>query len=235
MISFFIPIRKNSKRIKNKNIRPLPNLRYGLIEMKVKQLKKLRNLVKKNKPKMFNKIEYIISTNCEIVKKYCKKFSWIKIHERNRYLSNDSSIQELIEIIPKICKGSHVLWTHVTSPFFCEKSYYHFLKTYFSGKKIKNSAFSANLIQKFLLSPKRGWISHNAKLNRWPRTQDLEELYIANSAAFIAPMNVYKKYKNRLCNSPTPIVCKNDLAGFDVDNMKDLIYLKKKLKENGKI
>ena len=69
MISFFIPIRKNSKRIKNKNIRPLPNLKYGLIEMKVKQLKKLRNLVKKNNPKMFNKIEYIVSTNCEIVKK----------------------------------------------------------------------------------------------------------------------------------------------------------------------
>ena len=229
MISFFIPIRKNSKRIKNKNVRPLPNFRYGLTEMKINQLRKLRYLISRNKTKMFNNIEYIISTNCEVVKKYCKKFSWIKIHERNRYLSNDDSIQELIEVIPNICSGSHVLWTHVTSPFFSEKSYYSFLKKYFTRKKVRNSAFSADLIQKFLLSPKRGWISHNAKLNRWPRTQDLEKIYLANSAAFIAPINIYKKYKNRLCNSPTPIVLENDLAGFDIDNMKDLIFLKKKI------
>ena len=72
MISFFIPIRKNSKRIKNKNVRPLPNFRYGLTEMKINQLRKLRYLISRNKTKMFNNIEYIISTNCEVVKRYCK-------------------------------------------------------------------------------------------------------------------------------------------------------------------
>ena len=64
MISFFIPIRKNSKRVKNKNTRPLPYFKYGLTEIKIMQLKKFRNLVKRKNPKLFNKIEIIVSTNC---------------------------------------------------------------------------------------------------------------------------------------------------------------------------
>ena len=40
-ISIFIPIRKNSKRIKNKNIKPLPGLKFGLTELKIKQLNEL--------------------------------------------------------------------------------------------------------------------------------------------------------------------------------------------------
>ena len=38
-LSIFIPIRKNSKRIKNKNIKPLPGLKLGLTELKLNNLK----------------------------------------------------------------------------------------------------------------------------------------------------------------------------------------------------
>ena len=51
MISFFIPIRKGSKRIKNKNFKPLPGYRFGLTEIKIKQIIKFKNLIKKNKIK----------------------------------------------------------------------------------------------------------------------------------------------------------------------------------------
>lgn len=227
-----MPVRKNSKRILNKNTRSLPNYKNGLIEIKIKQFKKLRNLLKKNKPLQFKSVEFIVSTNCPIVKKYCKKFRWLKVHERNKYLSSDSSIQELIELIPNICNGKFILWTHVTSPFFGEREYFQFLKKYFLAKKPTKSAFSADSIQKFLYNNRRGWISHNSKNNSWPRTQDLEKIYIANSAAFIASIKIYKKYKNRLCNSPIPITSNNEFAGFDVDEMKDLLYLKKRLKND---
>lgn len=234
MISFFIPIRKNSKRVKNKNTRPLPYFKYGLTEIKIMQLKKFRNLVKRKNPKLFNKIEIIVSTNCEKVKNFCRKFSWIKIHERNKYLSNDASIQELIDIIPNICSGKYILWTHVTSPFFDEKNYYNFLDEYFKKGKCSTSAFSAELIQKFLFSVKKGWVSHKEKEGCWPRTQDLDKIYVANSAAFIAPIFVYKKFNNRLCRSPKPILLQNEIDGFDIDNLKDFINLKKRLKANDK-
>ena len=67
MISFFIPIRKVSKRVKNKNTRSLPNYRHGLTELKILQLRRFRNLIKRRKPKLFNKFEFIVSTNCEKV------------------------------------------------------------------------------------------------------------------------------------------------------------------------
>ena len=42
MISFFIPIRKGSKRIINKNLKKLPKYNHGLTELKIIQLKNLR-------------------------------------------------------------------------------------------------------------------------------------------------------------------------------------------------
>ena len=47
MISFFIPIRSGSKRIKNKNFKPLPGYKFGLTEIKFKQIEKFRQLIKR--------------------------------------------------------------------------------------------------------------------------------------------------------------------------------------------
>ena len=41
-----IPIRKGSFRIKNKNLRKLPGFKFGLTEIKIKQLEKFRKYIK---------------------------------------------------------------------------------------------------------------------------------------------------------------------------------------------
>ena len=232
MISFFIPIRKVSKRVKNKNTRPLPHYKLGLTELKILQLQKFKNLVKRRKSNFLNKFEFVISTNCEKVKKFTKKFKWIKLHERNKFLSIDNSLVELIDEIPNICAGKFILWTHVTSPFFDEYDYFNFLNFFFKknkkNKKIK-SAFSAGIIQKYIYREDKKWISHDSKKKKWPRTQDLLKSYCVNSAAFVAPIAVYKKNRDRLCNSPIPIISKNK-SGFDIDTINDFNLLKKELK-----
>ena len=63
---FFIPIRSGSKRIKDKNIKSLPRFKFGLTEIKIKQIKKFKNLIKKFKIKQ--DFEFIVSTNCEKTK-----------------------------------------------------------------------------------------------------------------------------------------------------------------------
>ena len=157
MISFFIPIRKISRRVKNKNTRSLPNYKNGLTELKILQLHKFRNLIKKRKPSLFNEFEFIISTNC-------KKVNWIKLHGRNKFLSAEDSLVELINEIPNICSGEFILWTHVTNPFFNEYDYFEFINSFLKknkmNKKIK-SAFSADLIQKFIYREDKKWISHD--------------------------------------------------------------------------
>ena len=64
MISFFIPIRKGSKRIINKNLKKLPRNKHGLTELKITQLKKLR---KELSSKIKQQVEFIVSTNCNNV------------------------------------------------------------------------------------------------------------------------------------------------------------------------
>ena len=53
---------------------------------------------------------------------------------------------DLIKILPGICNGDFILWTHVTSPFFDQYEYINFIKIFLRNKF--NSAFSADLIQK---------------------------------------------------------------------------------------
>ncbi len=230
MISFFIPIRKGSKRVKDKNIKPLPGYKFGVTELKIRQLFRLRKLIKKQKKKHLNKFEFVVSTDCLRTKKYLRKFKWLKIHNRSKNLATDDSLDLLIKEVSKICTGKYILWTHVTSPFFNEKDYLDFLIKFFKNKNKKNkSAFSADIINKFIFSKKNGWVSHNAKKKKWPRTQDLNNLYVANSAAFIAAREVYKKNKDRLCKNTFPILTR-DVAGFDLDNKKDFQHLRKILK-----
>ncbi len=216
MISFFIPIRKGSKRIINKNLKKLPRNKHGLTELKITQLKNLR---KGLNSKIKQQVEFIVSTNCNNVIKFLNKYHWIKIHKRSEILSTDNSLDRLIQIVPKICKGNYILWTHVTSPLFDEKEYINFLIKFLKNKKKYKSAFSADKIQKFVFLNKK-WISHNVKKRKWPRTQDLKPIYIANSAAFIASRKVYINRKDRICSNPLPIVT-NDKKALDIDNLED--------------
>jgi len=216
MISIFIPVRKGSKRVKNKNTKSIGAYKLGLLEIKLKQLKKLID-INNNK---FN-FEFVVSTDSKIVKKYCKRFNWIKVHNRPKSLSGDHSLQKLINIVPKICHGDFILWTHVTSPLFTSSDYVSFLSSFFKQKKRKlSSAFSADEIKKFIYSRRKGWVSHNVKKIKWPRSQDLKELCIMNSAAIIAHKKTYLNEKNRISRNCFPIKS-NKNSGFDVDTIDD--------------
>jgi len=79
MISFFFPVRSGSKRVKNKNIRKILNYKLGLLEIKINHLKKLRNLILKNKKyKILKDSEYVFSTNCSVTKKYLSQLTEAK-------------------------------------------------------------------------------------------------------------------------------------------------------------
>ena len=110
MISFFFPVRSGSKRVKNKNIRRVLNYKFGLLEIKINHLKKLRNLILKNrKYKIFRDSEYVFSTNCSVTKKYLSQFKWIKVFDRSERLSADDCLDELVLEVPKICKKTYFM------------------------------------------------------------------------------------------------------------------------------
>ena len=222
LISIFLPVRKGSKRVKNKNFASINNFKYGLLEIKVKQFLKLRKYFKKREIEA----EFIVSTDCNITKCFIKNYSWIKIHNRTKKFSKDDCLDLFINAVHNICLGNFILWTHVTSPLFNHFDYIHFLEFFLKSRKNFQSAFSATLIGSYVLNKKYKWISHNMKKKKWPRTQDLSPLYIVNNAAFIANRNVYKICKNRLDSFPLPILSRKG-SDLDIDNKHDFDYFKK--------
>lgn len=231
MISFFIPIRKNSKRVKNKNTKKIGKYSMGLTELKINQIKKFRKITKHHKALKNEKFEFVISSDDKKVLNFLKKFNWIRSHKRSAAFSSDDSLDKLINLVPKLCNGDIILWTHVTSPFFNEKNYLKLIKIFLKNNKKYKSAFTANLIKKFIYnSDKRKWVSHNYMKKKWPRTQDLDNYYIANSAAFISQKYIYKKYNDRIDKKPLPINISFE-ESFDIDDKYDFQELKKRLKK----
>ena len=107
-ITIFVPIRKGSKRIKNKNIKPLPGLKFGITELKINQLNQLRLKYKKIFRK---KLEIIISTDCKKIQNFLKNINWIKVIKRDKSLSTDDSLSKLIKYVPKICLNKYIFDT----------------------------------------------------------------------------------------------------------------------------
>jgi len=111
----FLPCRKGSERIPQKNIKPFSDHENGLIEIKIQQLLGA---------KLVDKI--IVSTNDDEIIKFVTEIDSAKIclHHREEYLSSGTtSTDDLILHALSLIPDGHILWTHVTSPFVTSRHY----------------------------------------------------------------------------------------------------------------
>ena len=120
-INVFLPCKKISTRVRNKNKRPFANIRFGLVKIKLDQL---------IRAKLVNKI--YLSTNDDKIISFVKKLKNKKIiiHSRkDNSLSRSSTMtQQLINHAIKVVPDGHILWTHVTSPFVSSRIYDEVIK-----------------------------------------------------------------------------------------------------------
>lgn len=228
--SIFIPIKKVSRRVVEKNTKKINKFKLGLTEIKIKQLEKFRYQIKKDNVLKNFFFEYVISSDDLKIKKFLKNYPWIKFNNRPKKLAKDDCLEDLIKHVPKICKGELILWTHVTSPLFNHLSYIKFIKKFLENKKNFDSAFTASPISSFIYNKsKKKWLSHNRATNKWPRTQDLDKIYSVNNAAFVSKRETYTKLKDRIGNKPFPFESYENLNEiFDIDNKKDFNDFQKK-------
>jgi N-acylneuraminate cytidylyltransferase len=213
-VAFFLPTRKGSQRVINKNTRPFANMKGGLLENKLRQLINSERID-----------EIILSTNDEecisVAMPYTERCSRIKIVRRPDELCMDSTnLQDLILYVPTITDAQHILWGHVTTPFVDGAEYDNAIETYFSKlKENYDSLISVLGVKNFFLN-KKGVIINNTTSIPWPRTQDLDTLYEINHAVFLAKREIYEKQKNRV--GETPYLYEMDkLKSFDIDWEED--------------
>jgi CMP-N-acetylneuraminic acid synthetase len=207
----FLPMRKGSQRVKNKNIKDFANIKGGLTFIKISQLLKSTKIDK-----------IIVSTNDEEVKNIALSFddSKIMIDDRPEYLaSSETSTDDLVKYVPSIIESGVVLWTHVTSPFITESIYDDMIEKYLETSNTNDSLMSVTKIQKFLWN-KNGPINYDKSKEKWPRTQTIEPIYEVNSGAFIADVEVYKALSDRVGNKPY-LYELSDKEAFDIDWQDD--------------
>ena len=215
-IAFFLPTRKGSERVKNKNTKPFAGIEGGLMENKIKQLVETKLLD-----------EIILSTNDEtcmaIAEKYAAKDSRVRIIPRPEELClSSTNLQDLICYVPTITDAEHILWGHVTTPLCGADQYDAGIKLYFDKlNEGYDSLVGVTELKNFLLN-KEGKLINNTTDIPWPRTQDLEALYPINHTMFLAKREVYTEQKNRIGEKPLLYIM-DELHSFDIDWPDDFL------------
>jgi N-acylneuraminate cytidylyltransferase len=213
-VSFFLPTRKGSQRVINKNTRPFAGNEGGLLLHKLRQLLTMEMVD-----------EVVLSTNdencIEIAETILDDFKKLVIDRRPDYLCLDSTnLSDLIAYVPEVVSGDHIVWGHVTTPFADARIYDNGINCYLDGLKSGfDSLVSVQRFQNFLLN-QQGKVINNASSRPWPRTQDLEALYEVNHVMFIASKDIYVREKNRLGSRPY-LFEMNKIESFDVDWEED--------------
>lgn len=208
-IAFFLPTRKGSERVKNKNTRPFAGIEGGLVENKLKQLLETKFID-----------EIIFSSNDDACLDVAAKYASddrIKIIRRPENLClSSTNLQDLICYVPTITDAEHILWGHVTTPLSGAEQYDTAIKLYLEKlNEGYDSLVGVKELRNFLLN-KEGQLINNTTSIPWPRTQDLEALYEINHTIFLAKREVYVEQKNRIGKKPLLYVM-DELHGFDID------------------
>jgi CMP-N-acetylneuraminic acid synthetase len=216
-ISVFLPTRKGSERVANKNTRDFCGINGGLLYLKLQNILKLKNVK-----------EIILSTNdpasIEVGSRF--KDSRLRIVERPEHLClSETKVSDLIAYVPTCVSSDHILWLHVTTPFVGVEDYNQAIEQYF--RNLNNNSFdsllSVNKLQQFLWdNESRRMINFDIEGGNWPRTQDLKPLYEVNHAFYINSKSNYVKYNNRV--SPNlDIFVLGAIKSLDVDLEDDFL------------
>lgn len=207
-VAFYLPTRKGSERVINKNTRPFAGIEGGLVENKVKQLLETRLID-----------EIIFSSNDETCMAVAEKYkdSRLKIIERPTVLClSTTNLQDLICYVPTVTDADHILWGHVTTPLCGADQYDAGIQLYLDKlDEGYDSLVGVTEMKNFLLN-KEGKLINNTTDIPWPRTQDLEALYPINHTIFLAKREVYLEQKNRIGQKPLLHIM-DELHSFDID------------------
>lgn len=214
-VAFFLPTRKGSERVPNKNTRPFAGIEGGLLENKIKQLLPTNQLD-----------EIILSTNDETCMHIAEKYtsdSRLRIIPRPEELClSSTNLQDLIRYVPTITNADHILWGHVTTPLAGADIYDSAIDKYLSELNAGyDSLVSVKELRNFLLD-KAGHLVNNNTNIPWPRTQDLAPLYEINHAIFLAKRDVYTQMANRIGKKPL-LFLMDELHSKDIDWEEDFV------------
>lgn len=228
-LTAFIPCRKGSERAPKKNTRPFNGIQEGLIGIKLRQLLATR---------LIDNI--VISTDDPLIFELCDSSEFrlqsrLKIIQRPAELATSATTTDaLVKHVPEIIPEGHILWTQVTSPFINSELYDTLIKIYWDSLLQKHdSLMTVTPLQNFVWN-ESGPINYDNRVEKWPRTQTLDPLFIINNAVFISSAEIYKTYHDKIGTNPK-LIKLNHFQELDIDNEIDFDFCETLWPLKGKI
>jgi len=220
-ITAIIPVRKNSKRLKNKNFINFFNQK-SLLEIKIEQLKKIKYIDR-----------IVVSSDSLKAQKIAKRHK-VLFHKRKKfYASSKCSGSNFFKNLAEHINGDYLVYCPCTSPIIKMKTYNLFFRKFFRLRFKHDSFNTVTKLKTFIWKDKK---PVNYTLADAPNSQDLpENFYYLNFGINIIKREKMIKFKNIVGKKPKFIVLdkyeSTDINDkFDFENAR-LLY-KKSMKIN---
>ena len=201
-----IPVRKNSKRIKNKNF---INFYKGksLLEIKIEQLKKIKKIDK-----------IVISSDSSKAEKIANKYKVFFQKRDKNFASSNCSGSDFFHHLALSIKGNYLMYCPCTSPIITPQTYKNFFKKFSLLKKNFDSLNTASILKTFIWKGKK---SLNYNSLKAPNSQDLPNNFfeLTFGINIISRKNMIK-FKNIVGRKPKFMVL-NKLESTDIDEKID--------------
>lgn len=197
-ITGFLPCRMGSVRVPRKNTRDFSKVVGGLVAIKIRHLIQCDGID-----------SVVVSTDDPDVENIVRRLGdktnkSIQVCKRPAHLAtSEASTDDVIAHVPELINEGSVLWTHVTSPFV-DHALYNKAITAYQGALATgqhDSLISVTNLQTFIWN-EEGPVNYQREAEKWPRTQTLPKWYEVNSAIFIAPIDTYRNFGDRIGESP---------------------------------
>lgn len=208
-MKIFLPCRSGSQRVKNKNTRKFAIFKNGLIELKLSQLIACDEID-----------EILVSTNDPLVINIAKSTNSNKIiidHRDDELCSNKTTTDSLINYVIDFWDTPHILWTHVTCPFFKTEHYSKAIKEYFKvlDNQTHDSLMGCRRMQTFLWK-ENGPLYDRSKGTLWPFSQKIEPIFDIDSTFFGVPYHIALESRDRIGFKPK-LFENDEMTSIDID------------------
>ena len=208
-IKALLPMKGNSERVPNKNMRDFDGAPlYHAIVKSLLASKYISHVV--------------INTDSEVIAKDSKENFGDKIIiiDRPEEIQGDFvSMNNIIEYDLSQLEGEHFLQTHSTNPLLRSETIDSAIETYFDSLDDFDSVFGVTKVQTRFYDKDAKPINHNP--NELLRTQDLEPMFEENSNFYIFSKEAFKNADNKRIGLKPKIFEVNKLEAVDIDEPED--------------
>lgn len=207
VLKALIPVRSGSERVQNKNIRPFAN--SNLLEIKIKQLKKIKELD-----------GIVVNSNNDEMLSIARELGVETVKRNDYYAQSNVSANEMFKNVAENCNADVIMYSNVTSPMIESNTISNIIKCYWEQCHEYDSVNTAHLIKEFL------WKNNkpiNYSITSMPRSQDLPNIMALNFAINLIERKKMIELTNYVSHKPYLYLI-DKVEAIDIDDMVDFEF-----------